>query len=968
MNSNNMKHISIFIRKMCLIGGLAMMCACTDTALENVLQQDSTASDGMKTATTRARYPQRAPLYWSVYKHCYILNDNQNTQKCISVADLKANIDYVAEHLKPYGYTMVCTDGWGDDWKYNEHGYRTFYSSKDHMGVDGKDWSYQEWSNYLKNKGMTLGVYNNPLWVSKVALEWASHYEVEGAPGITLADIVDQDDINNSTWFAWVQVRKPGAEQYVKNYIKFYADMGVTYLRVDFMSWFEDGRDRNPDLSKPTTTRTIEDYRTAIKWMHDACLEHGVTLSLVMPHLQNHAYVELQNAPGSLVRINDDVCRGGWYRFSDMDRGKLQYNMWPACFNMFDGFVHWSDIAGFGDGHLILDGDFTILSLVDEKGNEPNNDERQSIISLQIMAGAPIAIADEYQDFQNDNTLLQYYTNTDLLDLNKAGFVGQPLSRDFTSTDSEIWVGKVPNSNDWVVGLFNREGAAALREVDFYKDLGFTTGRVKDLWSKNEWTTTRVSESVPAHGCKIFRITPQAENYTGKALMLVGGNWVGWGNDALKKALPLLQNANDPAIYTYTGYFETGETFKFITEASWSGLEYRCAQNFDGNGYGKMRRGGTDDKFYITGDNGNYKITCNLRDLTIRAERMSYQDEKLRHAVLYMVGSATPGGWEMSDATPLYQDANDPWKYRANVYLTADGEFKIPINKHLNFDQYTYYKHNDQEPHRILGALTTDSFYPGDSKWTVPVSGNYEVLINIATGTISYYMSPVMLIGGASWTGWTLINACPLKQVGTDPIFTYVGWLEANQEFKFLTKTEWGQPEYRCKVNFNAGTVGYLKLGQGDTGDDKFHVSQSGNYKLTLDLCEMKITADRSSYQTTPLKVAALYMIGDATPGGWNWENTTPLYQDDAQPWLYKTSVRLNTGNFKFYINKYYRTSQSSSTAEWDQYGYFRGSSDSQIVWGTTDTTGDIQWEVTTAGQYDIVLNVENNTLTMTRK
>ena len=178
MNSNNMKHISIFIRKMCLIGGLAMMCACTDTVLENVLQQDSTASDGMKTATTRARYPQRAPLYWSVYKHCYILNYNQNTQKCISVEALKANIDYVAKHLKPLGFTMVCTDGWGDDWKYNEHGYRTFYSSQQHMNVDGKDWSYKEWSKYLQSKGMTLGVYNNPLWVSKVALEWASHYEV----------------------------------------------------------------------------------------------------------------------------------------------------------------------------------------------------------------------------------------------------------------------------------------------------------------------------------------------------------------------------------------------------------------------------------------------------------------------------------------------------------------------------------------------------------------------------------------------------------------------------------------------------------------------------------------------------------------------------------------------------------------------------------------------------------------------
>lgn len=963
-----MKRIGVFWRIVCLIGGLAMMCACADTSLENVLQQSNNdnSSGGMALANTRSEYPKRAPLYWSVYKHCFKLNNNQNETKCISVADLKANIDYVAQYLKPYGYTMVCTDGWGDDYKYNEHGYRTFYSSQQHMGVDGKDWSYKEWSDYLKSKGMTLGVYNNPLWVSKVALEWASHYVVEGTDGITLADIVDEEDIANSTWFAWVQVRKPGAEQYVKNYIKFYADMGVTYLRVDFMSWFEDGRDRDPSLSKPTTTRTIEDYRTALKWMHDACLEYGVTLSLVMPHLQNHAYTELQCAPGSLVRINDDVCWGGWYRFSNMDRGKLQYNMWPTCFNMFDGFVHWSDIAGFGDGHLILDGDFTILSEEDEKGNRTTEYERQSIVSLQIMAGGPIAIADEYTDFQADPTLLSYYTNEDLLDLNKVGFVGQPLSRDFSNADSQIWVGKVPGSNDWVVGLFNREGAPVLREVDFYKDLGFSRGSVKDLWNKRTWDTDRVSESVPAHGCKIFRITPTAEDYSGKPLMLVGGNWVGWGDDALKKALPLLQDNSDPAIYTYTGYFETGQAFKFLTEASWDGLEYRCAQNFDGNGNGRLRMGGADDKFYITGDNGNYKLTCNLRDMTIRAERMSYQDCKLQHAVLYLLGDATPGGWDLASATPLYQDVNEPWKYRANVNLT-NGEFKIIINKNLDFEQYMYYKHNDSEPYRILGALQTDDFYPGDSKWNVPVSGNYEVLLNVATGTISYYMRPAMLIGDAGWGGWTLINALPLKQSGTDPVFTYVGWLEANKEFKFLTKTEWGQPEYRRYTNISNG-VGSLALAQGDTDDNKFSVSESGNYKLTLDLCKMEIKAEKSSYQTVPLKVAVLYMIGDATPGGWNWESTTPLYQDDSEPWLYKATVELKTGNFKFYINKYYRTSESSSTSEWDQYGYFKGGSDADIVWGTTASTSDSQWTVSTSGVYDVVVDVANNKISMVRK
>jgi aryl-phospho-beta-D-glucosidase BglC (GH1 family) len=56
----------------------------------------------------------------------------------------------------------------------------------------------------------------------------------------------------------------------VKGYIQYYADMGVKYLRVDFLSWYQDGKNSNPDFDRPII-RDIKYYRTALKWMKEAC-------------------------------------------------------------------------------------------------------------------------------------------------------------------------------------------------------------------------------------------------------------------------------------------------------------------------------------------------------------------------------------------------------------------------------------------------------------------------------------------------------------------------------------------------------------------------------------------------------------------------------------------------------------------------------------------------------------------------
>ncbi|RYE20296.1 MAG: DUF5116 domain-containing protein [Sphingobacteriales bacterium] len=421
-------------------------------------------------------YPEnnfKAPLYWSPYEY-NIINDDY-----IPESEWASNIDWMDENLKEYGYKMICIDGWGDDSQFNTDGYRTTHS---------RTWAhdYAWWANNLKSRGMTLGMYNNPLWVIKTAAD--AGVKIKGT-NIPLSSIMNEGE--KALWFKWVQVDKPGAEEYVKGYIQYYADMGIKYLRVDFLSWFETGYDRNLGTVGPK--RTKEQYEKALRWMKEACDVNSIFLSLVMPNLNNEG--DLERKYGNMVRINDDTGDGKWWRFSDVERG-VRRTGWSQYSNPFDGYTYWSTISG--RGKMILDGDFIRINTFS------NDEEKRSVISLHLLAGGPVTVSDRYNSIGAN---LWLYQNKEMLALNTDGFVGKPLSIDPNNEDSQVWTGQLSNG-DWIVGLFNRESTAKSRSINL-SSLGLSgKASVRDLWKHEDLPKAEsFTTSIPAHGCVVLKVS-----------------------------------------------------------------------------------------------------------------------------------------------------------------------------------------------------------------------------------------------------------------------------------------------------------------------------------------------------------------------------------------------------------------------------------------------------------------------------
>lgn len=621
---------------------------------------------------------KRAPMYFSAYAYLYTVNQNSNTTKPMPESMWQHNIDYMAQNLAPMGFNMICTDGWGEDIR-NSDGFRIkHHSSWSH------DFAY--WGNYAKSKGIKLGLYENPLWIND---------QVAATKGL-------YNPNENAMWFHWLQVNNSGAEDYLRRYIEYYKSFGVDYLRVDFLSWYEDGKDKSSDLTQ-LHGRSVADYQKALSWLNKYCDANSIQLSLVMPHLYNHGANERTYAPGSLIRVNEDVCEGKWNRFSDFDRG-IKHPIWSQYWNTFDGMIYWSDISGFDDTkqQMIMDGDFLWLS------SFANDDEKRSAISLNLMAGGAIAITEyNIEDIQQSIHLLR---NQEVFALNADGFVGKPLfTNDVTNEASQVWAGQMSNG-DWIVGLFNRENSVRNRSLDFKWLNNLGTVNVRDLWEqKSLGAMSSVSFDVPAHGCKILRLS-KSEIVTHQSSMNFAGSFNNW---KLSDYGMTLVNG----VWTKSGVsFTAGNhQLKFANSTNWSGADWGNSSGLSGTA--KLTTGGGANILFSIPSTGSYTVKFN--DVTL-AYSIVKEGFVANQTQLFVGG--TFNSWTLGN-NPMTLVADNTWQ-SAGISLAA-GNYQLKIANKSDWSGTDWGNATG-----LIGTAKVTTGGGANISFSIATSGTYFVVFN----------------------------------------------------------------------------------------------------------------------------------------------------------------------------------------------------------------------------------------------
>lgn len=256
---------------------------------------------------------------------------------------------------------------------------------------------------------------------------------------------------------------------------------------------------------------------------------------------------------------------------------------------------------------------------------------------------------------------------------------------------------------------------------------------------------------------------------------------------------------------------------------------------------------------------------------------------------LYIVGDATPGGWTNPVPLPSQQFTRlDAVSYGIVINLTAGKSYLLlPVNGDWG--------HKYGGASATGGTLLADGAVPGSNTPAPATSGMYQIVVNFQTGT--YTVTPFIvtipanlyIVGDATPGGWANPVPTPSQQfTQIDAVsFGIIVNLTAGGSYLFLPLNG----DWNHKYGGSSATGGTLLADGAVPGSNTPAPATSGTYQIIVNF-------QTGKYKVTPFTgvlpvPTSLYIVGDATPGGWANPVPTPSQQ----------FTRVNLTDFQLIVN-----------------------------------------------------------------
>ncbi|MGN0141537.1 MAG: glycoside hydrolase family 27 protein [Roseburia sp.] len=432
----------------------------------------------MKTMMTKA------PMGWNSY-------DYYDTS--VNEAQVKANADYMAAHMKEYGWEYIVVDiQWyaydtgsrREQYQYIPFGrvemdaYGRLLPCPDKFPSSRGGAGFRPLADYIHSLGLKFGIHIMR-GIPRTAAE--RHLPIFGCDA-NAADVADPSSICrwNPDMYG-VRAAVFGAQEYYDSIIRLYADWGVDFIKCD------DICNTNMYVENP--------YSAAheIEMLHRAIEKCGreIVLSLSPgPALIDKAWHYEKNA--NMWRITDDF----WDR-------------WELLLDMFGRCELWQNHVAPGS---YPDCDMLPLGRLGKGfGHEWETnftkEEQITMMTLWCVFGSPLMIGAELTKM--DDWTLSLLTRQEVLKLLSNDYVGRQVERD---EEHAVWSCYNSRNGEKYIAFFNfrkteQNLSVSLKEVEQF--LGSSRGETAlELWSgeTEQVTEGRLSSDVAAHGAKLYRI------------------------------------------------------------------------------------------------------------------------------------------------------------------------------------------------------------------------------------------------------------------------------------------------------------------------------------------------------------------------------------------------------------------------------------------------------------------------------
>jgi hypothetical protein len=426
---------------------------------------------GPKAQEELARKP---PLGWNSYD-CFGMLATES--------DIKANADYMAEHLKKYGWEYVVLDYlWFADHLTAENvreknpvqnidSYGRLIPSTVLHPTSAGGRGLKPLAHYVHSKGLKFGIHI----MRGIPIQAVNKNSPVLGTNVRAREIANPAD--RCSWYAGlcgVDVNKKGGQEYYDSIVKLYAEWGVDYLKAD-------------DMAEPYHVEEIAALSRSIKKCGRPIvlsLSPGPTSLTQAEHVREYA---------NLWRISADF-----------------WDEWPKVLKQFELCHVWAphiEPGHWPDADMLPLGKLSIRTDLKEqktRWSRLTKDEQITVISLWSIFRSPLMFGGNMPD--NDAFTLSLLTNEEVLAVDQDSANNRELS---AKDGLVVWAADIPNSKDKHIALFNTRDAGPVEVAVAWEELGLAgTHAVRDLWARKDLEAfkDKFAGQIPAHGAGLYRI------------------------------------------------------------------------------------------------------------------------------------------------------------------------------------------------------------------------------------------------------------------------------------------------------------------------------------------------------------------------------------------------------------------------------------------------------------------------------
>ncbi len=230
-----------------------------------------------------------------------------------------------------------------------------------------------------------------------------------------------------------------------------------------------------------------------------------------------------------------------------------------------------------------------------------------------------------------------------------------------------------------------------------------------------------------------------------------------------------------------------------------------------------------------------------------------------------LIGSATPGGWDAD--TDMERISDDEWRLEITL-IDGFAKFRADDDWTINWGSNTF---------------PAGTGVQGGADIPV-IAGDYVVTFNSLTGEYFFDVdSDISIIGDATPGGWDNDTKMYRDQEDENKYFIEVDLVAGGMKFRTTGSWDvnWGSADFPAGVGVQNG--------------ENIPIPGALRYRIDFD----KSTGEYLFSEIISFNTIGL--IGSATEGG--WDTDTPLNRDAGNPDLWRGTVTLTDGEFKFRAN-----------------------------------------------------------------